>query len=216
MNTFKLTGLPNKPGNFTFLRSDTPEFFAASLNEVNPSELGLIEISITPEKVIDYTPEPYAKQMFGATRSGGSGLTGESVQGFVKTNNFPLDHRFTEVFVFQLVPKEIEVKPLISQNNVDLSLFDDLQIKSTHVKITSVGKSNFHIEYPELPSHLYALSTVLCDLINRKLIVLYQEFRTIDGKYLEVYRIVADIDNIEFLKRLKQSLGNQSEQLLWE
>jgi hypothetical protein len=125
--------LPNTKGQFTFIQEGTEEFKDAGLYAVDESDRGIVKVTIIPERdilqIYSKIPERNVVQMYsqGVTRSfgGGTGLTGETTQSFVKVGDIDRDYSRHIEFTFKLIPAENIVKPLVVEvdDDIDFSMF---------------------------------------------------------------------------------------------
>lgn len=144
IGTFRLNGYghlelerpPDDTGRFTFYRLGSNEARQAGLGNVNKLELGLIQVTFTPEKppvslaswsapyaerevtrrgMVGSLGEPEASVSFGATpagaAAGGTGLSGHSNQGFVNVASMNLDYDNAVTISLRLIADD-DIRPL--------------------------------------------------------------------------------------------------------
>lgn len=139
VGTFRLSGYghlelerpPNDTGRFTFYQVGSSEAKRAGLGIVNKFELGLIQVTFTPEKeavhLVGVAGAAVADADFGLTGSmgideprprvtynaGGTGLSGHSNQGFVNVADINLDYNNAVTISLRLIAND-DIKPLVS------------------------------------------------------------------------------------------------------
>ena len=139
IGTFRLNGYghlelerpPDDTGRFTFYRVWSNEARQAGLGNVNKLELGLIQVTFTPEKppvslaswsapyaergMVGSLGEPEASVTFDATpagaAAGGTGLSGHSNQGFVNVASMNLDYDNAVTISLRLIADD-DIRPL--------------------------------------------------------------------------------------------------------
>lgn len=123
---------PNDTGRFTFYRAGSSEAKRAGLGSVSEFELGLIQVTFTPEKKPGYQVEYWAETgepaadaaitgdlgVAGATprssyNAGGTGLSGHSGQGFVNVAEMNLDYDNAVTISLRLIADDNEIRPLM-------------------------------------------------------------------------------------------------------
>jgi hypothetical protein len=195
----RLLGVPNQEGEFTFIAHGTQEFLDTKL--VNSYSLGMVEVTVTPEKTYEYTPKIYEKSLtMGVTRGG------TNKQAFKYAHGFETDDRKTEVFVFKLVHKETEVKPLVVNAPLaDMSVFGDL-LSPAYIKydavFTNYNRRAFTVTYIANES----VSKLLEDLVARRLLKEIETGNWEEGKVCATYEIRAHITVNEFFDKIKAAL----------
>jgi hypothetical protein len=204
----RLLGVPNQEGEFTFIAPGTPEFTNANLNKVDDFYLGLIQITITPEKQIEYNPGLYEKGMtMGATRSGGTGLTGANKQDFMFGRGFETDETKAEHFGFKLIHKEMEVKPIVPTPVLDMSVFDSIFTEKYDAVFTGSdgnGSGGFTVRCDKG----FAVENLLRDLTKRGIVNEVDRIDWGDG-YCVAYRLKF-LEISEFFDKVKIALAPAS------
>lgn len=121
---------PDDTGRFTFYRLGSNEAKKAGLGDVSEFELGLIQVTFTPEKhtyrvatatagvaVADVSgtlldvPTATPRSSYSA---GGTGLSGHSNQGFVNVAEMNLDYDNAVTISLRLIADENDIRPLAS------------------------------------------------------------------------------------------------------
>jgi hypothetical protein len=205
----QLLGVPKQEGEFTFLAPGTPEFTNANLDKVSDYYLGIVEVTITPEQ-IEYNPGLYEKGItIGATRSGGTGLTGISKQDFKFGKGFPTDISKVEVSTFRLVLKNMEVKPITPVLLADMSVFDGLlaspQYDAVFTWSSGGGGHRFSVK---CEVDCIAVSTLLKDLIKRGLIVETDRVDWGGGGSCVAYEMNRCLNVDDFFDKVKAALAH--------
>ena len=121
---------PDSDGRFTFYKVGSIEADKADLGRVSKSDMGLVQVIFTPEKVEEYgvvvasagpvgsLGEPQERRFtydsgISKGAAGGTGLSGHSSQSFYNVGPLELDHSQAVTITLRLVGDE-DIRPLNS------------------------------------------------------------------------------------------------------